>query len=260
MDEILTSLKVGVIIGSATDESCCSGVCFGSDGMPEKNVASGRDTLSFFFGVFFLVVPRTRPSVVLRQRRESHHGYVGWHPCFCEAGPFFFFTKAPSMCHIQNQHRPCGRGLAIRKRGNKPTARTPLQGIDDLESQPWFGSSEHDKTSPFQTVSQIWKGCRFPTPRHLQSSPMNVGATWVWSPVALEHGHQGGVNRELGSVEQWQARQNLQSTVVQHVGASQIHALHLHIQRDSGAKWRTGDSHAAQKCRTTPRMTRSLRT
>ena len=71
---------------------------------------------------------------------------------------------------------------------------------------------------------------------------MNVGATWVWSPVALEHGHQGGVNRELGSVEQWQARQNLQSTVVQHVGASQIHVLHSHIQRDSGAKWRTGDS------------------
>ena len=139
MDEILTSLKVGVIIGSATDESCCSGVCFGSDGMPEKNVASGRDTLSFFFGVFFfLVVPRTRPSVVLRQRRESHHGYVGWHPCFCEAGPFFFFSpRAPSMCHIPEPTPAVWTGSRHPKAGQQtdranPTARNRRPGKPTL--------------------------------------------------------------------------------------------------------------------------------
>ena len=44
------------------------------------------------------------------------------------------------------------------------------------------------------------------------------------------------MNRELGSVEQWQAvRHDLQSTVVKHVRTSQRHVLHSHIQRDFGA-------------------------
>ena len=53
---------------------------------------------------------------------------------------------------------------------------------------------QYDQPHPAELSTRLKIGGLLP-PRRLQSSSVHVRATWVWSPVALEHGHHSGVNR-----------------------------------------------------------------